>query len=70
MSVRETADAAAPTLALPRKRERGLTDFGAETEDTTNPSVRRTAPPLPLFAGEGWGGGLAAWYGPDRLPTD
>jgi very-short-patch-repair endonuclease len=45
----------APTLALPRKRERGQTVFGA----SSSASTRRGEPPLPL-AGEGWGGGVAA----------
>jgi very-short-patch-repair endonuclease len=45
----------APTLALPRKRERGQTDVGA----SSSPSIQRGEPPLPL-AGEGWGGGVAA----------
>jgi very-short-patch-repair endonuclease len=53
----ETAvEAGLPTLAaLPHKRERGWTAFGANTV----PSIRHSALPLPL-AGEGWGGGLAA----------
>jgi len=45
----------APTLALPRKREREQTAFGA----SSSASIRRGEPPLPL-AGEGWGGGVAA----------
>jgi very-short-patch-repair endonuclease len=44
----------APTLTLPRKRERERTDFGANTV-----SKRQIRPPLPL-AGEGWGGGAPA----------
>ena len=44
-----------PTLALPRKREREQTAFGA----SSSASIRRGEPPLPL-AGEGWGGGVAA----------
>ena len=55
----------APTLALPRKRERGLTEVAARESfalasvvlDTL--STRRALPPLPL-AGEGRGGGLSA----------
>ena len=51
MSLVETAVAErAPTLTLPRKRERGRTDFGV----SPIPSIRRGEPPLPL-AGEGWG---------------
>jgi very-short-patch-repair endonuclease len=65
----------APTLALPRKRERERTAFGAKAvgykssvsraispnlcKDIRNPSTRRGEPPLPL-AGEGRGGGGAA----------
>jgi len=60
----------APTLTLPRKRERERTAFRANAtaheisvsstcKDTGNPSIRHSEPPLPL-AGEGWGGGLAA----------
>ena len=64
----------APTLILPRKREREWTAFGAKAidckksvtisvssacRDIRNPSTRRGEPPLPL-AGEGWGGGSAA----------
>jgi very-short-patch-repair endonuclease len=45
----------APTLALPRKREREQTAFRA----SRSASNRRGEPPLPL-AGEGWGGGVAA----------
>ena len=53
MSPVETAVAAsAPTLSLPRKRER-------ERTENVSPSIRRTAPPLPP-AGEGWGGGIPA----------
>jgi very-short-patch-repair endonuclease len=60
----------APTLTLPRKRERGRTELGADTfrpsaslssvrGDTYNLSAREVGHPLPL-AGEGWGGGLSA----------
>ena len=53
----------APTLTLPRKRERERTAFGAggfhHNKDTISPSARQVGPPLPL-AGEGWGGGGAA----------
>jgi very-short-patch-repair endonuclease len=65
----------APTLALPRKRERERTAFGAKAvghkssvsraispslcKDIRSPSTRRGEPLLPL-AGEGWGGGGAA----------
>jgi very-short-patch-repair endonuclease len=60
----------APTLALPRKRERERSAFGVRVvdykvsvssacKDTGNPSIRHSEPPLPL-AGEGWGGGVAA----------
>jgi very-short-patch-repair endonuclease len=45
----------APTLALPRKRERERTNLGANN----SASIGRSEPPLPL-AGEGWGGGVAA----------
>jgi very-short-patch-repair endonuclease len=45
----------APTLTLPRKRERERIAFGVDTTFST----RRSEPPLPL-AGEGWGGGSAA----------
>src|SRR6202166_2474375 len=67
----ETAvEARAPTLALPRKREREQTDFGTgifyrtvsasgAPEDAGSLSIGRSAPPLPL-AGEGWGGGSKA----------
>jgi very-short-patch-repair endonuclease len=49
----ETAVAeSAPTLTLPRKREREWTNIGA----SGSLSTRRGEPPLPL-AGEGWGGG-------------
>jgi very-short-patch-repair endonuclease len=54
----ETAVAeGAPTLTLPRKRERERTALGVR--DTNPLSVRPVKPPLPL-AGEGWGGGLSA----------
>jgi very-short-patch-repair endonuclease len=53
----------APTLTLPRKRERERTASVASSfhhdEDTITPSARQVGPPLPL-AGEGWGGGLSA----------
>jgi very-short-patch-repair endonuclease len=50
----ETAERA-PTLALPRKRERERTGIRVGR----SLSIRRSEPPLPL-AGEGWGGGGAA----------
>ncbi len=60
----------APTLPLPREeRERGKTAFRAKAidyklsnsrRDTFSPTKRRSALPLPLFAGEGWGGGGSA----------
>jgi len=52
----------APTLTLPRKRERGRTAFGATSfcpMDTNPLSEQAVGPPLPL-AGEGWGGGVSA----------
>ena len=53
----------APTLTLPRKREREQTAFVASSiehvEDTITPSARQVGLPLPL-AGEGWGGGASA----------
>jgi very-short-patch-repair endonuclease len=52
----------APTLTLPRKREREWISFGATSFShmNTNPlSARPVRLPLPL-AGEGWGGGLSA----------
>jgi len=52
----------APTLALPRKREREWTAFGATSfhhMDTNTPSEQSVGLPLPL-AGEGWGGGSSA----------
>jgi very-short-patch-repair endonuclease len=59
----------APTLTLPRKREREWTAFEVNTfartltvsehKGTNLPSARQVEPPLPL-AGEGWGGGAAA----------
>jgi very-short-patch-repair endonuclease len=52
----------APTLTLPRKRERGWTAFGANSfchMDTNPPSEQAVGLPLPL-AGEGWGGGVSA----------
>jgi very-short-patch-repair endonuclease len=52
----ETAvEAKAPTLTLPRKRERERTNFGANDVF----SIRQAELPLPL-AGEAWGGGSAA----------
>jgi hypothetical protein len=62
--VETTFEARAPTLALSRKREREQTDFGTgifyrtvsasgALEDASSPSIRRSAPPLPL-SGEGW----------------
>jgi very-short-patch-repair endonuclease len=52
----------APTLTLPRKREREWTAFGATRfrhMDTNPPSEQSAKLPLPL-AGEGWGGGVSA----------
>jgi hypothetical protein len=56
----------APTLTLPRKRERGPTDIGAResiSHDRPNPvdasHIRQSLLPLPR-AGEGWGGGAPA----------
>ena len=52
----------APTLTLPRKREREWISFGATSfchMDTNPLSARPVGLPLPL-AGEGWGGGLSA----------
>jgi hypothetical protein len=55
----------APTLTLPRKRERGPTVVAARSSlashrTSSNGMSTRQAPlPLPL-AGEGWGGGAAA----------
>jgi very-short-patch-repair endonuclease len=59
-----------PTLALPRRRERGQTEFGTNTfhhtasisglrKDTISLTQGPVRLPLPL-AGEGWGGGLSA----------
>ena len=64
MSPVETVDAErAPTLALPRKREREQTALETtglhHDEDAIAPSTREVELPLPL-AGEGWGGGLSA----------
>ena len=74
----------APTLTLPRKRERERTTLGATSfrhMDTNPPSKQAVKPPLPL-AGEGWGGGLSAsevsmvdpehpnWKVSDRLRTN
>jgi len=52
----------APTLALPRERERERTSLGANSfcQMDTNPSIQQSVKlPLPL-AGEGWGGGVSA----------
>ena len=52
----------APTLALPRKREREQTALGVSNfrlRETNSLPARLVKPPLPL-AGEGWGGGLSA----------
>jgi len=52
----------APTLTLPRKRERERILFGATNlghMGKNPPSWRSVEPPLPL-AGEGWGGGVSA----------
>ena len=57
----------APTLTLPRKREREWTDFEATIfgldrsvlDNAGRPSIQGSALPLPL-AGEGWGGGVSA----------
>jgi len=52
----------APTLTLPRKREREQSAFVAISfrhMDTNPPSEQSVGPPLPL-AGEGWGGGSSA----------
>ncbi len=52
----------APTLALPRKRERGPAGIGARESlklsrvVSNRLSTRQSLLPLPL-AGEGWGGG-------------
>jgi very-short-patch-repair endonuclease len=64
VSAVETAVAErAPTLTLPRKRERERTALGANSfhsnTDTIIPSARQVGLPLPL-AGEGWGEGLSA----------
>jgi very-short-patch-repair endonuclease len=64
----------APTLALPRKREREWTVLGTRTDrlgGTFILSARQVEPPLPL-AGEGWGGGLSASevsMGDEKEPT-
>jgi very-short-patch-repair endonuclease len=56
VSLVETAIAAqAPTLTVPRKREREGTAFSAGITAST----KRGRPPL-LLAGEGWGGGISA----------
>src|SRR3954470_16430244 len=52
----------APTLTLPRKREREWTAFGANSFRHMDPdplSGQAVGLPLPL-AGEGWGGGVSA----------
>src|SRR5438093_1138010 len=74
----------APTLTLPRKREREWIAFGAagfRHMDTRTPSEQSVGLPLPL-AGEGWGGGVSAsevsvvdpkhpdWKVSDRLRTN
>ena len=74
----------APTLTLPRKRERERILFGATNlghMGKNPPSWRSVEPPLPL-AGEGWGGGVSAsevsmvdpehpdWKVSDRLRTN
>jgi very-short-patch-repair endonuclease len=74
----------APTLTLPRKREREWITFGATSfrnMDTNPPSEQSVELPLPL-AGEGWGGGVSAsevsvidpkhpdWKVSDRLRTN
>jgi very-short-patch-repair endonuclease len=62
VNLAETAVAErAPTLPLPREREREWTVFGASSfhMDTNYPSQQRLELPLPL-AGEGWGGGFSA----------
>ena len=46
----------APSLTLPRKREREW--IGLAQMDTKTPSTRADGLPLPL-AGEGWGGGVS-----------
>jgi len=51
----------APTLALPRKREREQTALGVNNfrlREANSLPARLVKPPLPL-AGEGWGGGLS-----------
>jgi hypothetical protein len=68
----------APTLTLPRKRERGPT-CDAARDSLTNyrfpfyfalnrRSTRQNALPLPL-AGEGRGGGVSAGVDPDKSST-
>jgi very-short-patch-repair endonuclease len=85
VNLAETAVAErAPTLALPRKREREWTVFGATSSRhmvTKSPSAQSVKLPLPL-AGEGRGGGLSAsevsvvdpehpnWKVSDRLRTN
>jgi len=85
LSSRKTAVAErAPTLTLPRKREREWTAFGANSfchMDTSPLSEQAVGLPLPL-AGEGRGGGVSAsevsmvdpehpdWKVSDRLRTN
>jgi very-short-patch-repair endonuclease len=61
VSLVECPDATrAPTLTLPRKREREWMECAHRSRmDTKTPSPRAVELPLPL-AGEGWGGGLSA----------
>jgi hypothetical protein len=65
MTIRLGFGAGAPTLTLPRKRERELTEFAAHelllqgTVCWAELPARQGPPPLPL-AGEGRGGGVAA----------
>jgi very-short-patch-repair endonuclease len=61
-SLTTTVAERAPTLALPRKREREWTVHGVSSVrhmDTNPPSEQSVELPLPL-AGEGWGGGVSA----------
>jgi very-short-patch-repair endonuclease len=60
--VETIAAARTPSLALPRKREKERTAFGASIASPVackDTSARQVRLPLPL-AGEGWGGGLSA----------